>query len=381
MKNQPKKLRVALVMPNHADMDSSLNNYVKTYQYLVKKGLIDVTLFTDDDNDLQVGGFNVKKIKSVDYGNVLGKILFVLGLPRFYYPRLEGQLKDYDVIVANNPEFYAYSYQAYKAAKKHGKRLVLRTSQTVDGFFLYKLTRHLVNPIVKKAYAYASYNIFSNPQAQERCLRLGLISKEEMGKSIITGHATDTQCFKPLKIKKPAYPVLLSVGGLLRLKGHQYLIHALSVIHARGFPKAELWIIGKGQYEQVLRKLAKKSGVGDRVRFLGAQNHESLAKLYNQASVFVLANEQEITPAVNEALACGIPIVVRDCGGAGFVLSGFTKETIAKRDRGDDLANKVVGILKNPTIGKKIASVGRKKVNSEFSVSVVAMKFYKAFSI
>lgn len=377
MKRQLKKVRVALVMPNHADINSSLNNYVKTYQYLVKKGLIEVTLFTDWRNDLKLDGIRVEKIRGIDYGNVLGNVLFVLGIPRFYYGGLENKLKGFDVIVANNPEFYAYAYQAYRAAKKHNMRLVLRTSQTVEGFFLYKITKHVVNLIAKKAYRYASWNIFSNLEAEDRCLRLGLIENKK--KSIITGHATDTSCFRPLKLKRPSYPVILSVGGLLKLKGHQYIMKALKRIHEIGFSDVELWVVGKGDYEDNLRTLAKDLDIDGNVKFLGVKGHNELASIYNTASVFVLANEQEITPAVNEALACELSVVAMDCGGISYVISKNTG-LISKKYDIEDMAKKVSLILKNGSMAKKISKNGREKVVTEFSIEKIAGKMYRAFT-
>jgi glycosyltransferase involved in cell wall biosynthesis len=372
-----RKLRVALVMPNHADLNSSLNNYVKTYQHLVKRRLIEVTLFTDQKNTLRLEHIHVEKIRGVDYGTILGDALLVLGIPRFYYCDLGSRLKDYDVIVANNPEFYAYAYQAYKAAKKHGRCLVLRTSQTVEGFFMYKAAKYIVNPVVRGAYAYASWNVFSNPEAEERCYRLGLLQRGK--KVLITGHATDTACFKPLKVRKPSYPVVLSVGGLYKLKGHHYIMKALEALHRMGFPNAELWIVGKGKYEYFLREHAKMLGVADKVKFLGSQSHEQLAKTYNKSSVFVLANEQEVTPAVNEALACGIPVVMMECGGVSFVVSHGEEGLISRKYDIKDMAEKIAYVLKNKEKAAVMVKNGRNKILSQFSIEKVAAKMYRAF--
>src|SRR3989338_8341116 len=303
-----KALKVALVMPNHFDINSSLNNFIKTYQYLIKKKNIEVTLFTDKKNIVNIKNFKMQKINGLDYKTIFEKILFVLGIPRFYYTDLIKKLSGFDVITANNPEFYAYACQSYKAAKKYNTRFVLRTSQTVEGFFLYKLAKYVINPIVKKVYDYASWLIFTNPQAEERCLKLGLIDSKK--KSVVTGHATDTETFRPIKVKKPNKTILLSVGGLYKIKGHHIIIQALKNIIDKGYKNIELWIVGKGYYENYLKNLAKKLKVEKNVKFLGSKGHNELAKIYNMSDIFVLANYQEITPAVNEALACEKPVVV-----------------------------------------------------------------------
>jgi len=373
-----KALKVALVMPNHFDINSSLNNFIKTYQYLVKNRNIEVTLFTDRKNNVKVKDFKIQKINGLDYKTIFEKILFVLGIPRLYYKDIVEKLKGYDVITANNPEFYAYACQSYKAAKKYDARFVLRTSQTVEGFFMYKLTKYIVNPIVKKAYDYASWLIFTNPQAEERCLKLGLIDNKK--KSVITGHATDTSAFRTIKVKKQNKTILLSVGGLYKIKGHHLIIQALKNIIDKGHKNTELWIVGKGYYEDYLRNLAKNLKVEKNVKFLGSKGHNELAKIYNMSNIFVLANYQEITPAVNEALACEKPVVVMECGGYDFVIPNENYGLVSKRFDTENMAEKIILLMKNPKLAAKTAKNGRKRVLENFSIEKVADKLYRSFT-
>ena len=372
-----KKLKVAIVMPTHFDIHSSLANFLKFYQYLIKNKNIEVTLFTDKKNNVEYEDFKIEKIDGIDYKTIFEKVLFVLGIPRYYYRNLNEKLKGFDVITANNPEFYAYSYQAYKAAKKHKTRFILRTSQTVDGFFLFRLTKYILDPIVKQAYDCAKFTIFTNPQAEERCLRLELIENKE--KSIITGHATDTKCFRPMNVKKRKKAILLSVGGLYEIKGHHLIIKTLKKIIEKGIC-AELWIVGEGYYKEKLINLTEKLAINDKVKFLGKKGHEELAKLYNISDVFVLANLQEITPAVNEALACGTPIVAMECGGYKFVIPNNNYGLISKRLDTEDMADKIILLLKNKKLADRIAANGRKRVLDNFSIEKVAEKMYRAFT-
>jgi glycosyltransferase involved in cell wall biosynthesis len=372
------KIKVAIVMPTHFDINSSLNNFIKTYQYLIKNKNVEATLFTDRKNKVAIKNFKIEKIEGIDYKTVFDKILFLLGIPRFYYKNLKEKLKGYDVIYANNPEFYAYSYQTYKAAKKYKTRFVLRTSQTVDGFFLYKLTKFIVNPFVKKVYDYAKFSIFGNPQAEKRCLRLGLIDNKN--KSIITGHSTDTKCFRPIKVKKQKNTILLSVGGLYKIKGHHLIMQALKKIVDRGNKKIELWIVGKGYYKNYLQDLAKKLNIENKVKFLGSKGHNELAKIYNSSDIFVLANYQEITPAVNEALACQKPVVAMECGGRKFVIPNEQYGLISKKFDVNDIADKITFLIKNKKTAANIAKKGRKHILDNFSIERVAKKFYKSFT-
>lgn len=371
-----KKLKVAVVIPTHYNIKSSLHVLISGYRKLMKNKNIDVTIFTDKKNKVDYKGFKVVGIQSADYKMPIEKALFVLGVPRFYYTDLIQKLKGYDVIETSNPEFYMFAYQSYLAAKKYGARLVYRTSQTVDGFFLFRLTKYLTKPFIKKAYDFTSALLFTNPQATQRCLRLGYATDKK--KFIILGHGVDTALFKPIKVKKSKKKILLSVAGLIPLKGHQLILQALKKIHEQGTKSIELWIVGDGPYKKKLQELTASLGLQNNVKFLGGIGHEKLPRIYNQADIFVLANFQEITPAVNEALACGTPVVVMECGGRKFVIPNENYGLISKKFDVEDMASKIMELLKNPSLQQRIAQKGRKRVIQKFSISIYAERLYKA---
>ncbi len=373
-----KKLKVAVVIPTHFDIHSSLNNLLKVYRYLIKNKNTEVTIFTDKKNDVKYKDFKVQKINGLDYKTIFEKILFVLGIPRFYYTDLIEKLKGYDVIESSNPEFYIFAYQSYKAAKKYNVQLIYRTSQTVEGFYLFKISKYIVIPLVRKAYNYAKVLLFTNPKAEERCKRLGLI--KNIKKTVIIGHATDTDTFKPLKVKKDKNKtIILSVGGLYKVKGHHLIIKALKKVIEKGH-NAELWIVGEGYYKNHLIKLTKKLNIDNKVKFLGKRSHKELAKIYNMSDVFVLANYQEITPAVNEAMACGKPVVAMECGGKDFVIPNENYGLISKRFDIEDIADKIATLIKNKDLAGKIANKGRQHIIKNFGIQNAAEKIYKCFT-
>ena len=171
---------------------------------------------------------------------------------------------------------------------------------------------------------------------------------------------------------------MLSVGGLYKLKGHQLIIQALKKLVESGRDSV-LWIVGSGYYKQKLENTAKEFGVFNRVVFLGALGHTELAKAYNSCDVFVLANFQEITPAVNEALACAKPVVIMECGGYEFVLPNENYGLVSKKFDVEDMTRKIIKVLDDKKLAKKIAANGRKRVLENFSIEKVAQKFYRVF--
>lgn len=371
-----KPIKVAVVIPTHPNLKSSLHVLLDVYEFLIKTRSLRVSVFTDRKNKVAYSGFNIVRIKGIDYDTFLSKILFVLGMPRYYYTDLIEKLKSYDIIETSNPEFYLFAYQSYLAAKKYNTRLILRTSQTVEGFYLFKLSKYFIVPFAKKAYDYASWLFFTNNEAAKRAEKLGLMEKNSKRK-VITGHATDTSVFRPLNVKKPSKPVILSVGGLYKIKGHHLIIEALAKVREK--KNAELWIVGEGYYKEHLQELAQKLGIREHVKLLGSKSKEELATIYNIAHVFVLANYQEITPAVNEALACKVPVVVMECGGRKFVIPNDNYGLVAKKFNTEDMADKILKLIENKKLAQRIAKNGRAYIKKNFSLNRVAEKFYRSF--
>jgi teichuronic acid biosynthesis glycosyltransferase TuaC len=110
-------------------------------------------------------------------------------------------------------------------------------------------------------------------------------------------------------------PLLLTVGNLVRNKGHHRLIRALAT---GGAPLATacLWIAGEGPERAALEREIEERGLARRVRLLGPIHPEALPEYYAAADLFCLATEREGWPnAVMEALACGLPVVATRTGG------------------------------------------------------------------
>ena len=183
----------------------------------------------------------------------------------------------------------------------------------------------------------------------------------------------------PIKIKKSKNTILLSVGGLYEIKGHHLIIKALKKIIEKGHKNMELWIVGEGYYKNHLIKLAKNLNIEENVKFLGKKSHEELAKIYNMCDIFVLANYQEITPAVNEAMACEKPVVAMKTGGCRFIIPNRNYGLITKEFDIDEMADNIIFLIKNKKISNKIAKNGRNYILNNFTIEKIASKIYDSF--
>jgi glycosyltransferase involved in cell wall biosynthesis len=106
--------------------------------------------------------------------------------------------------------------------------------------------------------------------------------------------------------------IILTVGRLAaseRYKGHDRLIAALPGILAR-VPEAAYLVVGGGDDQVRLERLARESGVADRVTFAGHVRDEELPDYFTLAHVFAMPSTGEGFGIVFlEAATCALPVV------------------------------------------------------------------------
>jgi D-inositol-3-phosphate glycosyltransferase len=122
--------------------------------------------------------------------------------------------------------------------------------------------------------------------------------------------------------------IVLFVGRLEPLKGVDILIGAASMLDSD--VDCSVLIVGGDETTQSqvaeLQGLASALGVGERVAFVGAVDHDLLPLYYNAADVCVVPSHYESFGLVAvEAMASGVPVVASRVGGlTGTVKDGET---------------------------------------------------------
>ena len=120
-------------------------------------------------------------------------------------------------------------------------------------------------------------------------------------------------------------PYFLFVGRLEKIKGLQTLIPIF-----RHYKKAQLWVVGIGGYEPVLRRMAEDS---PNIKFLKHQSGEELRMLYEQAVATIVPSlwYEVFGIVILEAFAQSTPAIVRNNGGMPKIIEesggGFVYDT------------------------------------------------------
>ena len=112
--------------------------------------------------------------------------------------------------------------------------------------------------------------------------------------------------------------VLMTVARLWSgdiYKGVDVTIRALPQI-AQFFPEVKYLVIGRGDDQPRLAKLAKNLGVSDRVVFAGFVATEELIEHYRLADAYIMPSQEGFGIVYLEAMACGISVLSGDDDGS-----------------------------------------------------------------
>lgn len=144
----------------------------------------------------------------------------------------------------------------------------------------------------------------------------------------------------------PDQRVMLYVGRLAKEKNLGTLIEMASMV-SKEDPRARLWIVGDGPFKEDCLSIASKTGIGDRVKFVGAVAQGDVDQYYAAADLFTFASVTETQGlVVHEAMRYGLPAVAVYGGGASEAIEEGYNGLIAKNDA-TDMASEVLRVLQD----------------------------------
>ena len=192
----------------------------------------------------------------------------------------------------------------------------------------------------------------------------------------------DTKIFKPFDKEKarelwslPKDKKLVLFGAMgatsdLR-KGFDELSQALHKLEDKNI---EFVVFGSSKPENA-------PDLGFRTHYLGSLADDvSLVTLYSAVDVMIVPSLQEnLSNAIMESLACGIPVVGFDIGGNSDMIEHQINGYLAKPFDASDLAHGIEWILNNENYDE-LCKNAREKVLREFDSEVVAKKYIELYA-
>jgi rhamnosyl/mannosyltransferase len=151
--------------------------------------------------------------------------------------------------------------------------------------------------------------------AGEKLIEASQILKEFEEKCEIIPFGVDAKYWSDLSpedykvakgLQRSSPRLILAVGRLVPYKGFSTLVEAMN--HIDG----ELWIVGKGPLEEVLRAQIGSGSAKGRIRLLGELSRSELRRLYHVARLLCLpsiSNAEAFGLVQLEAMSAGAPVV------------------------------------------------------------------------
>lgn len=169
--------------------------------------------------------------------------------------------------------------------------------------------------------------------------------------------------------------IILTVSRLVKKNGLADLLKAGQFLN---FP-FKILIVGQGEEETELRKLAEKLGIKEKILFLGQIAFEDLPAYYSSADVFVRPSLSEgFGNVFLEALACGAPVVGAAVGGSVIrLLSENRAGVICQANNPQDIAEKIKIVLFNDV--SQMVKNGQEILKEKYTWEIIAFKMKKIF--
>jgi glycosyltransferase involved in cell wall biosynthesis len=191
-------------------------------------------------------------------------------------------------------------------------------------------------------------------------------------------NGTDTKMFSPTSIAVSP-PIILSVGNLIPIKGHELLLHAFAGIRSE-FPDLSCELIGEGPERSRLTTVVAELNIADRVRFLGRQSRKQVADAMRRCAVFALPSRYEGLGCVYlEAMCAGKPVIA--CRGQGIeeiIEHGINGWLVGANDAGE-LKDALVRLLQDAQLRRQIGEAAHRTIEQRFTLEQQAVRLAQLY--
>ncbi len=154
--------------------------------------------------------------------------------------------------------------------------------------------------------------------------------------------------------------VILFVGLLVPVKGVDVLLAALRQL---ADPRCLCVLVGDGSERNALVATAAAAGLGQQVRFAGAQSSADIPWWMGAADVLVLPSRSEGRPnVVLEAQACGLPVIATQVGGTPELVEHQRSGWLVPPEQPGALAAAVACLRDDPQLAARLGAEGHARV-------------------
>lgn len=372
--------------PNVAGSETAFEAVADIYEYLYDEYGYKITIVQADSQDFERATFDIRSVSGL-YWNLLERFKdhspFV---PTHHRLVPDGEtvrklFRDADGVITVDPTTRTQGRFAIRQATDVGTpvwfdagRTIARPSRSV----VWKLRRRRLTRLLEDTAGI----IVTSPKVIERFRDLKLFRRGLSKKFTVMGHPTDTTEFRPVRGSNTEGPLrILTVARLIPEKGYYYVLEALEPILRRR-DDVTYDILGTGPMEPLLAEEIDRRGLAEVVTIRDKVPHQKVPAILNEADIFVnhavdTETWEEYFGAVNiEAMACGLPCVLTDCGSVPYVVREDVASIVNQRDV-NGIRTAIKLLLNDEQRRIELGDRACEFVEHEYSVEAIGEKYHR----
>lgn len=176
---------------------------------------------------------------------------------------------------------------------------------------------------------------------------------------------------KELNIPKD-YCVIGTVGRLVPIKGHKYLVSAAEMI-IKEFPKTVFIFVGDGFLKPILERHAEALGIRKNIIFTGWRKDVPEILYLFDILVFPSLNEG-MGRVMVEGMSLGKPIVASNVGGIRDLIEDGKNGILVPPRDSNALRKAISRLIRNKKLAEGLGKIGKMEVYPDFDASTMVKK-------
>lgn len=240
-------------------------------------------------------------------------------------------------------------------------------------------SQKIIHTLMKFAFSKRGFSfIFQNPDDLQlfKNLKFGQGNKLYL----IKGAGVDLEKFKFSEQKKRNKISFILIARMLKDKGISEFITSSKIVSTK-YPNTRFILVGDVDKENpasFIKDELNKELSGTNVEWLG--HRYDIIELLQESDVMVFPSYREGLPkSLIEAAAVGLPIITTDTVGCRECVDEGINGFLVPIGNSNILAQKMIELIENPAMMKKMGKASRVKAEKEFSLNMVIEKTFELY--
>ena len=166
-------------------------------------------------------------------------------------------------------------------------------------------------------------------------------------------------------------PLVGMVAGLRVMKGHAVVVDAVARLATRGVAP-RIAFVGQGSWEETIRDLVQRRGLGERVMLTGFAPDLPAAMAALDVALYVPLESEGMSRVVFEYLAAGRALIAARTGVTPEVLHDGDDALLVPAGEAEPLGDAIARLVGDPDLRARLGAAGRRLVETEYSGARIA---------